>query len=176
MSNLTKQGGGDITNREMMKKYLLLNVVAPLLEKGFAGQFPHYRRISRDWVELVTFQRNKYGGSFTVEVSAVFPNYKDTNCAAESLDVNTVTVWETNRRYRLKGMYDRWFYYRDLYAKRVLGFGKVYLPVGDKDTVPKGYKPVQKFNEETAKKICDTVNAQMKAAFRWLNRFKKRDR
>ena len=162
-----------MSNREMMKKQLLSNVVAPLLEVGFTGQFPHYRRNFQDCVELVTFQWNKYGGAFTVEVTAVFPNHKDTNCAAERIDVNRVTVWETNRRYRLKGTYDRWFYYQDLYAKRILDFGKDYLPVEDKDSVPKGYKLVQKFNEDTAKKICDTVNRQLKDAFRWLEKFEK---
>lgn len=160
-----------------MKKLLLHSVVSPLLTDGFAGQFPHYRRIGQDCVEMVTFQWNKYGGSFIVEVSAVFPNHKDTNCAAENIDVATVNVWETNRRYRLKGMYDGWFYHCDLYAKRIIGFGKVYLTVSEKKkpdfVVPKGYKLVQEFNTDTAKKVCDAVNLQLKAAFRWLEKFKK---
>ena len=160
-----------------MKKHLLSAVVFHLLADGFTGRFPHYRRIGQDCVELVTFQWNKYGGSFTVEVSAVFPNHKDTNCAAENIDVATVNVWETNRRYRLKGMYDGWFYHCDLYAKWVIGFGKHYLTVSDRResdfVAPKGYKLVQKFNEETAQKVCDAVNLQMKTAFKWIGRFKK---
>jgi len=166
-----------MSNREIMKKHLLSYVVSPLLADGFTGRFPHYRRIGQDCVELVTFQWNKYGGSFTVEVSAVFPNYKDTNCASESIDVCSVNVWETNRRYRLKGMYGGWFYHCDLYAKRIIGFGKGYLTVSEKQksdfVVPKGYKLVQKFDEETAQKVCDAVNLQLKTAFRWLEKFKK---
>ena len=74
-------------------------------------------------------------------------------------------------------MYDGWFYYRDLYAKHILGFGKDYLDVSEKHTSdfvpPKGYKLVQKFNDDTAIEICNEINHQFIDAFKWLRRFEK---
>ncbi len=160
-----------------MKKYILSNVVPALLENDFTGKYPHYRRIDGDCIELITFQTNKWGESFTVEVSTIFPHAKDSNCALEIIEAEKVTAWDTNNRYRLKGMYDGWFYYQDLYAKRIIGFGKDYLAVSEKQkegfAVPKGYKLVQEFNEETAKNICNEVNLQLKKAYKWLKKNKK---
>ncbi len=162
-----------MTNQELMKKYLLSDVASALLADGFTGTYPHYRKLGRDCIELVTFQTNKYGGSFTVEVSAVFPNRKDTNCAMEKINPDAVNVWDTNLRYRLKGMYDGWFYYQDLYVKRIWGLGKVYFEASEKrKTVPSGYRLVQKFNEDTARQICDEVNRQLTKAFKWLKKLK----
>ena len=146
-----------MTNWETMKKHLSENVFSELIANGFTGKYPHFRKAGKDCIELVSFQMNKYGSSFTVEVSCVFPNKKDTNCALESIDADSVTVWDTNRRYRLSGMYDGWFYYSDLYVKRIRGFGKDYIAVNErKDSAglsSLGYKPVQFFGEETAVKI-----------------------
>ena len=166
-----------MTNRELMKKYILSSVVPSFIDRGFTGQFPHYRKVGQDCIELITLQTNKCGGSFTVEVSAIFPCANDKNCAPGSIDGESVTVWDTNDRYRLKGTYDGWFYYHDLYMKRILGFGKDYLTVSEKrkegSAAPKGYKLVQEFDEETAKCICDEVNRQMNKAYKWLERFKR---
>ena len=92
------------------------------------------------------------------------------------MSVNELTVWDTNERYRLKGMYDGWFFYRDLYSKYILGFGKDYIDMSENTadpTVPKGYKLVQRFNEDTAERICKEVNKQLIKAFKWLHKFEK---
>ena len=165
-----------MTNRDVMKKHLLEKVCKPLLAEGFTGKYPHYRRACDKTIELVTFQTNKDGGSFTVEVSAVFPHRKNTNCAEEIIDPATVTVWNTNERYRLSGMFDGWFYYCDLYEKRILGLGKVYWKTDEtKDAPPQSYRLAQTFHEETAKAICDEVNKQLAKAFRWLSKFEKKN-
>ncbi len=167
-----------MTNNEIMKAHLHKIVIAPLLENGFTGKYPHFRRECDNCIELISFQTNKWGGSFTIEVSAVFPNSNNKNYAEwDGLTVEQLTVWTTNQRYRLKGMYDGWFYYRDLYVKRIFGFGKDYLDVSEKQTAdfvpPSGYKLVQKFDDKTAAEICDEVNFQLEKAFKWLSRFKK---
>ena len=167
-----------MTNAQIMKKHLEAKVIQPLLDRGFTGKYPHFRKEDDDCIELITFQTNKYGGSFTVEVSAVFPNRDNKNFVMyEGLIADRLNVWNTNERYRLKGMYDGWFYYHDLYMKRILGFGKDYLTVSEKrkegSAAPKGYKLVQEFDEETAKRICDEVNRQMNKAYKWLERFKR---
>lgn len=170
-----------MTNNGMMKSYLNKHVISSLFNKGFTGKYPHFRRECANCIELISFQTNKWGGSFTVEVSAVFPNSKNKNYTEwEGLTEDQITVWNTNERYRLKGMYDGWFYYRDLYVKRIIGFGKDYLAVSEKQVSefipPKGYRLVQKFNDETAVKICNEVNSQLTQAFQWLSRFQKRNK
>lgn len=170
-----------MTNNEIMKSYLKELVIAPLLADGFTGQYPHYRRVLEDYIELVSIQTNKYGGSFTIEVSVVFPDLPNKNHVDwDGLTIDHLTVWNTNDRYRLKGMYDGWFYYRDLYAKHLLGFRKDYLDVSEKQTSdfvpPKGYKLVQKFNDDTAIEICNEINHQFIDAFKWLRRFEKNNK
>lgn len=170
-----------MTNNEIMKSYLKKIVFAPLLDQGFTGKYPHFRREKDDCIELISVQTNKWGGSFTIEVSAVFPNSVNKNYAKwEGLTDDMLTVWNTNLRYRLDGMYDGWFYYRDVYSKYVFGFGKNYIQASEKQAAdfvpPKGYKLVQKFNEETAIEICNEVNKQFAKAFKWLAKFEKKNK
>lgn len=173
-----------MTNLALMKKYLQQNVLSELERIGFSGKYPHYRREQDNCMELISFQTNSWGGSFTVEVSAAFPlaeSLEDKNFYLyDDITEKDITVWNTMERYRLKGMFDGWFYYRDVYCKQVLGFGKTYLDVSEKDSssfhAPAGYQCVQIFNEETAKKICAELNRQLQTAFRWLEKFKKRNR
>ncbi len=167
-----------MTNNQIMKKHLQVNVIQPLVSQGFTGKYPHFRRSKENCIELITFQTNKHGGSFTVEVSAIFPDKDNKNFVMhEGVTEDQLNVWNANERYRLNGMYDGWFYYHDLYAKRIIGLGKDYLSVSEKQkedfVVPKGYKLVREFNKETAKKICDEVNHQIKKAHKWLEKFKK---
>ena len=164
-----------MTNSQIMKKHLEAKVINPLLEKGFVGKYPHFRKEKDDCIELISFQNNKHGGSFTVEVSAIFPDKKEKNFDLDDgLCIDSVTVFDTNERYRLKGMYDGWFYTCDLYSKYVFGLGKVYFEANEKSTsVPKGHKLVQKFKEDTADQICKEVNKQLVKAFKWLGKFEK---
>ena len=163
-----------------MKRELSKSVISHLLEQGFVGKWPHFRRIHTNYIELLTFQLNKYGGSFIVEISAVFPNCNKKNyIEREDLALAEITVWDTSHRYRLKGMYDGWFYYRDLYKKRLAFFHTHYLDVNEKEEdkfiPPKGYRLVQHFNTETAEVICHSVNFQLKQGFIWMERFVKRN-
>jgi len=169
-----------MTNNEMMKSHLQSLVIEPLLKKGFTGKYPHFRKAYTDCIELISFQSNKHGGSFTIEVSAVFPNHTNKNYVTwEGLTEDQLNVWSTNERYRLKGMFDGWFYYRDVYTKRIQGLGRMYFDADEKQadefSVTKGYKPVQKFDNKTAVEICNEVNRQLTKAFKWLERFKKRN-
>ena len=113
-----------------------------------------------------------------MEVSAVFPQHKNKNYVPwDGLSVDELDVWHTIERYRLNGMYEGWFYYRDLYVKHILAFGKHYIDVSEKNAesfvVPKGYKLVQKFDDAAAQQICDEINKQFKKAFKWLEKFEK---
>lgn len=165
-------------NRELMLSALKSNTLPILKAQGFTGSYPHFRRFREDRIDLLSFQTNKYGGSFTVEVSAAFPNAKDTNYALYgNMSEKTLNVTAANKRYRLPGMFDGWFYYTDLYEKRTLLFGRIYYGVNERESetfIPgKGYKLVQKFDANTATSICLAVNKQLENAFAWLDTFRR---
>lgn len=55
------------------------HVIPILREMGFKGSYPHFRRITDSQIDLLTFQFNKYGGEFVVEISNCPPDgYKTT--------------------------------------------------------------------------------------------------
>ena len=48
----------------------LKNIVVPKLrQKGFTGSFPHFRRLRTGQIDLMSFQFDKWGGGFVVEIS-----------------------------------------------------------------------------------------------------------
>ena len=165
-----------MSNREIMINALKKTVIKDLKDRGFTGTYPHFKKILPNCVELIDFQTNKYGGSFTIEVSAVFPNSKVTNLSNLNATVDScnVDVSCTNQRYRLKGMFDGWFYYRDVY-KLPKGF---YHDVSEKESdsfsPPEDWKLLQKFDEKTADDICEEISLQFEDAFKWLFKFEKK--
>lgn len=168
-----------MTNREIMLSALKERTFPLLKEQGFTGKYPNFRRKCDDCIELVSFQPNKWGGSFTIEVSAVFPGSADSNYTLyEGIAEDNFGVEATNMRYRLPGMYDGWFYYRDVYRKRTIFFGNVYYDVPEKEAVnfipQKGYKLVQKFDHITANQICTEINKQFEAAYKWLKNYRRK--
>lgn len=109
----------------------LKNIVVPYLrEHGFKGAFPHFRRQNEDNIDLITFQFNRHGGSFVVEL-AVCPADGVTMSWGEKIPPNKVTAHDVNDRYRLSENPNdpdaRWFNYEaaknqedyDLVAKKV---------------------------------------------------------
>lgn len=77
----------------------------------------------------------------------------------------------------MPGMFNGWFYYRDVYRKRTLFFGNIYYDVPEKEAasfIPqRGYKLVQKFDKDTAVHICEEINGQFGRAYKWLENFKR---
>ncbi len=168
-----------MSQSQKMRNALSEFVIPNLAEKGFVGEYPHYKRIYDDRIELLVFQTNKWGNSFTVEISTVFfPERKrDSNfCSSDFESIENATVWDTNLRYRLKGFYDGWFYYTDVYKQKIIG-NTFYNAVSEKkakDYIPaKNEMLVQKANNETYRKVCEEVNKQMVKAFKWWDAFNK---
>ena len=56
--------------RDEMIAALQKCVVPALRAAGFQGTFPDFRRLTEDAIHLLTFQFNKWGGSFVVEVAS----------------------------------------------------------------------------------------------------------
>jgi len=171
----------EATNKEIMLHALKTTVIPMLKARGFSGKYPHYRRDGADCIALISFFADKYGGSFTVEVSAVFPDSADRNLSGtRDPEERALTVARTNRRYRLKGMFDGWFYYTDVYCKRTCRFGKIYYtPETGAKPVPdpaKGWRLVQRFDATAAEAVCSEVEKQLQTAFAWLDKFVRRRR
>ena len=165
-----------MSNRDIMLKALNKTVIKDLKSQGFIGKYPHFKKVKENCVELVDFQTNKYGGSFTVEVSAVFPESKVTNLGDLSaiVDIDKVDVACTNQRYRLKGMFDGWFYYSDVY-RMAQGFYHN-VPESEKDNFnpSEEWKLLQSFDELAADEICEEISRQMEYAFKWLDKFENK--
>src|SRR5262245_55019868 len=102
--------------RDQMKKALRDLVVPRLREAGFDGSFPHFRRRRPDLIDLFTFQFDRHGGGFIIELA---------QCAAEGLTTHwgkkiapdKVTPWDlpTTQRARIQPRVgsgtDSWFRY-----------------------------------------------------------------
>ncbi|MBQ7116665.1 MAG: DUF4304 domain-containing protein [Clostridia bacterium] len=165
-----------MANREIMLKALNKTVIKDLKAQGFTGKYPHFKKKKEDCIELVDFYANKYGGSFTVEVSAVFPDRKVTNLSDTKAKVDEKTVEGacTSQRYRLEGMFDGWFHYRDVY-KLSDGFYED-IPENRAETFipPEKWELVQCFDEKTAEDICEEISLQLDDAFEWLYNFERK--
>jgi len=168
-----------MSQSQKMRNALSKFVIPNLVEKGFVGEYPHYKRIFDNRIELLAFLPNKWGNSFTVEISTVFfPESKRNSnfCHSDFKSFENVTVCDTNLRYRLKGLYDGWFYYTDVYKQKIIDhtFYNAVSEKKSKDYIPaKNEVLVQKANNETYRKVCVEVNKQMAVAFKWWDAFNK---
>jgi hypothetical protein len=83
--------------RLRMNAELKTTVLPVLRSHFFKGSFPHFRRMREGVVDLLTFQFNKYGGGFVVEIA---------QCGAEGfttswgkhIPANKVSAWDLNIR------------------------------------------------------------------------------
>lgn len=93
----------------------LKNLVVPVLrERGFKGSFPHFRRLKNDQIDLLTFQFDRHGGGFVIEISKCPPEGFTTAWGKQILP-NKVTAWDMNERHRLGAPAggDHWFRFDD---------------------------------------------------------------
>lgn len=96
---------------------VLRETVVPVLrELKFSGSFPHFRRICEAKIDLLTFQFNRHGGSFVVEI-AVCGIGGFTTAWGEKIPAKKVSAHDLhpNKRLRLgsltTGKTDFWFSY-----------------------------------------------------------------
>lgn len=171
-----------MTQRQKMLNSLKKNVIPLLSQRGFCGKFPHYRRKVDNRIELLVFMTDKYGGAFNIEISTIFPDCEKALSNYYTQEFNSlddVTVYSTNKRYRLKGMFDGWFYYTDVYKSKepLTKFRKFnyYESVGEqknKKFIPNEKQVlVQKADDYLYSKISNEVNRQMESAYKWWNKY-----
>jgi hypothetical protein len=60
-------------DRKEMIKYLNEIVVPILRQLNFAGPFPHFRRLTKERINLMTFQFDRHGGGFVIEIANCNP-------------------------------------------------------------------------------------------------------
>lgn len=92
--------------------------VPALRERGFKGSRPHFRRLGKGRVDLLTVQFNRHGGSFVIEISSCAPEGVTTSWGKKILP-SQVRAWDMhpNERSRLgtlgPGTDGHWFRFDD---------------------------------------------------------------
>jgi len=111
----------------------LNEIVVPALRKlNFIGSFPHFRRLTPDRINLLTFQFDRNGGGFVIEiVNCNSTGYKTT--LNNSIPANKLTAHDFSKRKRIQSNMktpnsttDDWFRYD---KKHILGLGDIYKKV-----------------------------------------------
>ncbi|MBA2936891.1 DUF4304 domain-containing protein [Paenibacillus sp. CGMCC 1.16610] len=124
--------------RDIMIDALKTIVIPELREKGFKGSFPHFRRITDKKIDILTFQFDKYGGGFRLEIAVCSPEGL-THDWGEKVTPNKVTAYHLNIQNR-KTILDNGNWFR--YDKKTF-FGSVYKKVASK--VLKSFKKAEEY-------------------------------
>jgi hypothetical protein len=103
-------------SRESMINALNEFVIPKLREQGFSGKFPHFRRISQGKIDLLTFQFDRHGGGFIIEI-AKCPSEGITTYFGDHIPPNKVRAWDMGERFRIQpkegSSTSDWFRYDD---------------------------------------------------------------
>ena len=117
--------------RDEMIKNLNEIVVPALRQINFKGSFPHFRRFTSERINLLTFQFDRSGGGFVIEIANCKPDGFTTSWGQE-IKPNKLTAHDLNNRKRIQSnmktessLTDDWFRYdkkyflglRDIYKK-----------------------------------------------------------
>ncbi len=172
-----------MTNRNKVHSALKKTVFPCLLEQGFEGKYPHFRRYNGDALELISFATEKSGGAFGISVSVAFPTRKHTNLIWSEQE-SDITAFSTRERYPIPGMFGGMFYYGDVYQKQAKhGWFQVcthYRTALNQKTAEEcladGFVRVFRFQEDTPAQICDMAIRQLEEGFMWMKKFEKKHR
>jgi hypothetical protein len=81
---------------------VLKSVVVPQLRaRGFKGSFPHFRRQAVGGIDLLTFQFDRHGGGFVIEI-ARSPAEGITTHWGKAIAARSVTAWDVHPDERLR--------------------------------------------------------------------------
>lgn len=89
--------------RDDMKAALQATVVPVLRSKGFRGSFPHFRRPLPDRIDLLTFQFDKRGNGFVIEISRCATSGVTTHWG-KVISPEKVSAWDMHpdKRFRIQ--------------------------------------------------------------------------
>jgi hypothetical protein len=122
------------SDRDEMQNILNQRIVPELRKLQFKGTFPHYRRVGVDRINLLTFQFDKYGGGFIIEIAnCKLGEY--TTSWAKIIKPNKLTVFDLNKRKRIYSdmgsgdtSMDNWYRYDRTSLKEIIN---IYESVSD---------------------------------------------
>ena len=120
------------SGRDEMKKNLNEIVVPVLRQLNFKGSFPHFRRQTIERINLLTFQFDRSGGGFVIEIANCKPEGFTTSWGLE-IKPNKVTTHDMNKRKRIQSnmntessLTEDWFRFD---KKHLFGLGDIYNKV-----------------------------------------------
>lgn len=120
------------SDREKMNKNLNEIVVPELRRLKFKGSFPHFRRHTTERINLLTFQFDRSGGGFVIEIANCKSDGFTTSWGLE-IKSNKVTAHDMNKRKRIQSnmktkssLNEDWFRYDKKY---LFGLGDIYKKV-----------------------------------------------
>ncbi|UAB83773.1 DUF4304 domain-containing protein [Zunongwangia sp. SCSIO 43204] len=103
--------------RDKMIKYLKEITIPELRNRNFKGSFPHFRKIENGKTNLLTFQFDRNGGGFVIEI-ANFNKSEFKTHWGKIIPLNKLTAHDLNERQRIypntlteKHGTDSWFRY-----------------------------------------------------------------
>lgn len=103
--------------RQRMNDALKLKVVPYLREHGFKGSLPHFRRIGASKTDVITFQFDKWGGGFIIELGRVPTDDVLVMPWGKEVPAAKLTTYMLADRVRLgadpTGKDEKWFRYDD---------------------------------------------------------------
>ena len=89
-----------IMNRKEIDTFLKKTIIPQFREAGFKGSFPHLRRITETSVDLITFQFDRYGSGFVIELAKTKNEVFKTYWGKEILQ-SKLTAHDLNERTRI---------------------------------------------------------------------------
>ena len=162
-----------MSQSQKMKQAIIANVVPNLIQEGFCGEYPHFRRVHADRIDIVSFASYKYGNAIFIDISTAYLRDEKNN-VTNRFDGNfdTITTSDCSKIYRLKGNFGNLFYYTDVYFRlgMVEGIGENRKDFKRK---PTGIL-LQKADENIYGKVCDLINKRMKKAYKWFDKMSKK--
>jgi hypothetical protein len=87
--------------RTAMDQELKASVVPRLRATGFAGSLPHFRRAHQSGIDLLTFQFDRNGGGFVIEISRG-PVEGITTHWGKVIGPKQLTAWDMHPEERLR--------------------------------------------------------------------------
>ena len=102
--------------RDQMKQALKSLVIPKLRQRGFVGTFPHFRRAQSNRIDLLTFQFDRHGGGFVIELSQCSSD-GFTTYWGKRIPADKVTAWDLHPKQRARlqprtgGGTDSWYRY-----------------------------------------------------------------
>jgi Domain of unknown function (DUF4304) len=91
------------SSKTEMERELKASVIPWLRERGFTGAFPHLRRSHQSAIDLLTFQFDRHGGGYVIEVARCPPEGIVTHWG-KAIPARNAKAWDVHpsRRKRIQ--------------------------------------------------------------------------